>query len=626
MNGPAGVSIDSLCQPSSSPQAITAGCTGSDGAALTDSSTACGMCSGGFFLFRGGCYSTESTAGSEICTAASGGKCTACNTGASGKYVIQNGDPGAAPGTECILCSDAAGANGYKGVAGCGTCSHMGSSAGSATCSACQAGAFLEGGQCTVCGVDCLVCASATECGTCTAGKYLKADKTCVDAAECLSGTYADPANGQCKACSTIDANCGTCEYNDTAGKGRCLTCTAKSDKIPRTAVDGTSTCVTKGYNGCKGADGAAFITDDKSACLLCSDTSVDETKPNDRGVAGRKTCEKSSAAPPSCSACLPGYFFETGTKTCTLCKGNCEVCGSGGEISTCTKCLLGFFLKSDGGKACIPCDSTTEGGSADCQECTNAGTFKCTKCKSNYRKQPNGDANDDYTCTRTCEDGSACGGTAGACKAAVLDDKGAFRYYCSLCGQSNYVPIDGKCVDKNSNANGNTCAKGVCTSCTTGYFLYMGGCYSTTSAPGSLMCSRASTTPGVCETPNANSRYFAVPGAKATDQSVLACGNPLGTTTGSNSDAKAYVGVEDCRTCTAPSEASNGAMASAKCTACDGGKALTSSGYGCVTCGVAGCSACKADNMCEACSDGNLSTGAIAGISVTKSSSGLCC
>ena len=71
--------------------------------------------------------------------------------------------------------------------------------------------------------------------------------------------------------------------------------------------------------------------------------------------------------------------------------------------------------------------------------------------------------------------------------------------------------------------------------------------------------------------------------------------------------------------------------MAAAKCTACDGSKKPTSSGYGCVTCSIAECTSCRADNMCEACSDGhrleggtcvrtgggNLSTGAIAGISV---------
>ncbi|KWX11079.1 TRNA s2C32 biosynthesis protein TtcA [Giardia duodenalis assemblage B] len=204
-------------------------------------------------------------------------------------------------------------------------------------------------------------------------------------------------------------------------------------------------------------------------------------------------------------------------------------------------------------------------------------------------------------------------------------------KHYCSHCGESTKFPIDGIC---NSAKGSNTCDQGVCTSCTTGYFLYMGGCYSTANAPGNLMCTAAAG--GIC-TAVANSRYFAVPGAKVTDQSVLACGNPLGTTTGSNSDIKAYVGVEDCRTCEAPTAATG--MAAAKCTACDEGKVLTGSGYGCVTCGVAGCSACRADNMCEACGDGhrlegdtcvrtggNLSTGVIAGISATKSLSALCC
>ena len=118
------------------------------------------------------------------------------------------------------------------------------------------------------------------------------------------------------------------------------------------------------------------------------------------------------------------------------------------------------------------------------------------------------------------------------------------------------------------------------------------------------------------------------MPGAAKTDQSVLGCGNPLGTTTGTGDTAKAYVGVEGCRTCEAPTAATG--MAAAKYTACDGSKKPTGSGYGCVTCSIAGCSTCRADNVCEACGDGyrlegeacvstgpNLSTGAIAGISV---------
>ena len=200
-------------------------------------------------------------------------------------------------------------------------------------------------------------------------------------------------------------------------------------------------------------------------------------------------------------------------------------------------------------------------------------------------------------------------------------------KHYCSYCGESTKFPIDGICKG-DSDKGSNQCSNGVCTHCAAGYFLYMGSCYKVDTAPGNLMCSKASTTAGVCETPSANSRYFAVPGATASQQSVLGCGNPLGTTTGSNSDIKAYVEVEGCRTCEAPTAATG--MTAAKCTACDEGKVLTGSGYGCVTCSIAECSTCKADGVCEACSDGyrlegeacvstgpNLSTGAIAGISV---------
>ena len=141
MGDPAGVPIDGFCRPSSSPQAIAAGCTGKDGAALTDASTACEECSGGFFLFRGGCYRAGQAPGNEICTKAEGGRCTACNT-ANGLFK----NPADAPtlGSECILCSDATGDGTTKGVENCNTCQAP-NSAGAATCSACQERYYKDG-------------------------------------------------------------------------------------------------------------------------------------------------------------------------------------------------------------------------------------------------------------------------------------------------------------------------------------------------------------------------------------------------------------------------------------------------------------------------------------------------
>eukprot|EP00701_Giardia_intestinalis_P003997 XP_001707821.1 VSP [Giardia lamblia ATCC 50803] len=147
-------------------------------------------------------------------------------------------------------------------------------------------------------------------------------------------------------------------------------------------------------------------------------------------------------------------------------------------------------------------------------------------------------------------------------------------------------------------------------------------------------MCSKA-TTAGVCTTPNANNRYFIVPEAKATDQSVLACGNPLGTLIGTQDKAKAYVGVDGCSQCTAPTQLEAPGMTSAVCTACDSGRKPNKDGSGCVLCSVGDCKSCVMDDVCGECNSGfsldssgascvssganrsGLSTGAIAGISV---------
>eukprot|EP00701_Giardia_intestinalis_P000025 XP_001703849.1 VSP [Giardia lamblia ATCC 50803] len=172
---------------------------------------------------------------------------------------------------------------------------------------------------------------------------------------------------------------------------------------------------------------------------------------------------------------------------------------------------------------------------------------------------------------------------------------------YCSKCVGAGYGPINGKCTNALA---GNTCADGVCTRCTNNYFLYMGGCYKATEVPGSLMCSEA-TTAGVCTTPNANDRYFVVPEAKATDQSVLACGNPLGTLVDPQGTAKAYVGVDGCSQCTAPTALTEGGMAAAVCTSCDSDRKPNRDGSGCFSCAISGCSHCNRDDMCEVCSSG---------------------
>ena len=160
-----------------------------------------------------------------------------------------------------------------------------------------------------------------------------------------------------------------------------------------------------------------------------------------------------------------------------------------------------------------------------------------------------------------------------------------------------------------------------------------MGGCYSTASQPGNYMCKTAAD--GVCTTPNANNKYFLVPEATNTQQSVLACSNPLGTLVGTGDTSKAYVGVDGCSACTAPAALTTAGMTAAVCTSCDNSKKPNKDGSGCVLCSVSDCKSCVVDNICGECNSGfsldssgtscvssganrgGLSTGAIAGISV---------
>ncbi|ESU40479.1 Variant-specific surface protein [Giardia duodenalis] len=575
--------IDGFCRPASSPQATAAGCTRRDGAALTDASTACEMCSGGFFLFRGGCYSTKSASGSEICTAAEGGKCTTCNT--KDNYIFQNRAATVTLGNECILCSDAKGADGVTGVANCNKCTAPGS-AGPATCSACQEGYFLSGQTCTKCADTCATCTAANTCTSCGGSKYLLGT-SCVDSSGCGNGKYADPQSNKYLECGITD--CATCAYDAALQGPKCLTCT--SPKIVKEETNGATTCSEIAACTQYANTGPNFLTNGNTRCALCSN--VTDSTTGNQGIAHCITCQKASASTaPTCSACGNGHFLEGSACTAT-CGTGCATCSAKDDPNKCSTCMAGFFLVTeDANKKCVSCGDTAKGGIDGCAECLGTvGSLKCTKCKPN--RKPVGTEGTQVTCEeKTCEDPTACGGTAGACEAIVIGASGEMTYYCSLCGDSTKIPIDGKCVDSNQKQQ-NTCENGVCTQCTNGYFLYMGGCYKLGQVPGSYMCTDQT---GSCTTPT--SHYFLVPGATAGQQSVLACENPVGTAVGE----RAYIGVEGCKTCTAPSEAPSGAMASARCTACDGSKKPSLLGSGCFTCAMDGCSHCSADGVCEAC------------------------
>ncbi|ESU34691.1 Variant-specific surface protein, partial [Giardia duodenalis] len=367
--------------------------------------------------------------------------------------------------------------------------------------------------------------------------------------------------------------------------------------KKVKTAINGATTCVTVASE-C--VDENHFKDDGNTMCVLCSDTSGSD--PN-KGVAQCKTCTKSGAKP-ECKTCLEGYIKEGdgATATCGACHQNCAICSEKADKTKCQTCKTGFFLKvSSTPGECFACGDTNNGGIDGCAECdNNTGSLKCTKCKVNYKQS----GTSPVTCTKTCEDETACGGTSGACDAIVIDNDGVEHHYCSYCGEANKYPIDGICVDSTGQQGNTGCNSHICKSCAQGYFLYMNGCYKVGQEPGSHMCKKADKE-GVCT--EAAAGYFIPPLPTKDKQSVLSCGNPLGVEL---ADQKAYVGVDGCSQCKAPTQLDTPGMTPAVCTSCNNSKKPNKDGSGCFTCAIEGCSHCDMDNKCEACSSGKVSPG----------------
>ena len=209
----------------------------------------------------------------------------------------------------------------------------------------------------------CATCENAADrCTSCPEGKYLKSDNTCVEEGGCTQNTYyLDKVNRKCLACSTAITGCTECELDDTTGKPKCTKCGDGQTNIPRTALDGTSTCVTKGYTECQGDNNELFMKEDQSACLLCGDATTGTDK--DQGTANCKTCTKAGSTKPECTACQDGFYLHT-DKTCQPCAPNCATCTSA-DMSTCNKCLPGYFLKTGSTNECVLCGDTAPGGRA---------------------------------------------------------------------------------------------------------------------------------------------------------------------------------------------------------------------------------------------------------------------
>ena len=203
--------------------------------------------------------------------------------------------------------------------------------------------------------------------------------------------------------------------------------------------------------------------------------------------------------------------------------------------------------------------------------------------------------------CTEVTDGGS---NTCKTCSAVINGKK-----YCSQCNggesdQASPAPTDGVCTTDNAVCNAK--AEGKCTTCTGSSFMYKGGCYKDSQAPGNTMCEA---TDGVCTRDKAG--YFLPPGADASHQSVIPCGDDTVVTV---SGDKKYKGVLHCTQCNTPDVAADANAKAATCTACEDGF-FVDNNKGCTPCDGS-CKTCEAtgDTKCKSCTEETHFLGAASG------------
>ena len=228
-------------------------------------------------------------------------------------------------------------------------------------CSACQDGYYKDNTACTQCNSACATCeTSVTQCTSCSGSKYLKSDGTCVSA--CENKFYANPQSNKCISCSDLNSgitDCDTCTY-DTALQGpKCTACT--SSKIVKEETNRATTCILASACTQYNANGPNFLTNSNARCALCSN--VTDTNNGNKGVEHCKTCQKTAdGTNPTCSACLDGYFFASGSCTAT-CGTGCATCSAKDDPNKCSTCMAGSFLVGAKGEGqCVSCGDTAQG------------------------------------------------------------------------------------------------------------------------------------------------------------------------------------------------------------------------------------------------------------------------
>ena len=267
-------------------------------------------------------------------------------------------------------------------------------------------------------------------------------EKTGAVSKECTEGQSGDAGKCASGKCVTIGAD------------KICSQCAKTADEAPLNGVcqvpSDANICKTKAGGKCTECAGQSFMY--QGGCYEQSDAFGQTIcTALDAGTAGVcKTCAAgyfknpaNLATSDSCIACGDTTGVTIGADgTAKTYKGvaNCAKCdppgqitgGSGGtKEATCTACGDGFFVKDGSTKTCEAC------GDENCATCAEAGTEKCTACKADgkmYLKKNTG--SDKGTCVAVdeCGDGTyadtsskeckGCDSTCKTCSGGATNDK----------------------------------------------------------------------------------------------------------------------------------------------------------------------------------------------------------
>jgi len=324
-------------------------------------STQCSFCFAPWGISSTGVCQTNINICSANCQyCANSTTCFSCNQ----NYTLN------APNT-CTLCQ----------VSNCQLCTQQN------TCSQCTTGFSLTGNNaCLTCGItNCNNCSDINICSSCkvnsagvqlypatNGGSCLVCDKTISNMDNCISCNATSSCglcqngyqlyipqggSGVCIQCNI--QNCLSCGLNN--GNVVCMTCASRYSANGNSCTQCLYPCATcttnQGPNNCATCSTPSYFT-----TALSNGTCVSNLIPN--------CVNYNTSNITLCSSCNTGYTYNSTTNACdSNCPQFCQACNN---PTTCTQCVSGFFLASNG--TCTQCLVS------GCSACPGNGSI-CSTC-----------------------------------------------------------------------------------------------------------------------------------------------------------------------------------------------------------------------------------------------------